>query len=37
MPIGFEALEQRGIKPCIPSKAYRKIQIPYDKAVDVAP
>lgn len=28
-----EALQQRGITPCIPPKANRKIQIPYDKAL----
>ena len=28
-----QALIARGISPCIPSKANRKVQIPYDKAL----
>lgn len=28
-----EALQQRGITPCIPPKANRKANIPYDKAL----
>ena len=28
-----EALEQRGIEPCIPPKANRKVLIPYDKVL----